>query len=91
MSRSCRRSPFPKVPGIEWSGVLQPQRARPSGTAGTAYDPCYHQACDTFANVNTIALGVNSDAVSYVTLQYGMTTKDVNGVAGNPDFEEVLP
>ena len=47
---------------------------------------------DTFDNVNEFALDVNSDAVSYVTLQYGMTTKDVkNGVAGNPDFEEVLP
>ena len=22
------------------------------GTAGVAYDPCYHQACDTFANIN---------------------------------------
>ena len=67
------------------------QAAAYGGTAGAAYDPCYHQACDTFANVSTFALDVNSDAVSYVTLQYGMTTRDVNGVAGNPDFEEVLP
>ncbi|HET8984683.1 MAG TPA: M20/M25/M40 family metallo-hydrolase [Trueperaceae bacterium] len=67
------------------------QAAAYGGTAGTAYDPCYHQACDTFANVNTFALDVNSDAVAYVTLQYGMTTRDVNGVPGNPDFEVFLP
>ena len=26
------------------------------GTAGVAYDPCYHQACDTYDNVNLAAL-----------------------------------
>jgi aminopeptidase Y len=61
------------------------------GTAGIAYDPCYHQACDTFANVNSFALDTNGDAVAYATLQYGMTTRDVNGVPGNPDFEAFLP
>ncbi len=35
------------------------------GTAGIAYDPCYHQACDTYANNNDFALDVNSDAVAY--------------------------
>jgi Zn-dependent M28 family amino/carboxypeptidase len=42
-------------------------------------------------NVNDFAFDVNSDAVAYVTLQYGMTTRDVNGVPGNPDFEAFLP
>ena len=32
------------------------------GTAGQQYDPCYHLACDTFANNNDHALDVNSDA-----------------------------
>jgi Zn-dependent M28 family amino/carboxypeptidase len=26
------------------------------GAAGVAYDPCYHQACDTFDNVNKVVL-----------------------------------
>ena len=38
------------------------------GTAGQQYDPCYHLACDTFANVNTAALDNNSDAIAYATL-----------------------
>jgi Zn-dependent M28 family amino/carboxypeptidase len=42
------------------------------GTAGQAYDPCYHLACDTFANNNDVALDVNSDAVAYATLQFSM-------------------
>jgi Zn-dependent M28 family amino/carboxypeptidase len=57
------------------------------GTAGTHYDPCYHAACDTFTNVNTAAYDVNLDAVAYTTLQFGMSTRDVNGVPGNGDFE----
>ncbi|HEX4745846.1 MAG TPA: M20/M25/M40 family metallo-hydrolase [Gaiellaceae bacterium] len=61
------------------------------GTAGVQYDPCYHLACDTFANINAAAFDVNTDAVAYSTLQYGMTTVDVNGVPGNPDFETFGP
>jgi Zn-dependent M28 family amino/carboxypeptidase len=49
------------------------------GTAGEPYDPCYHQACDTFANNNAFALDVNSDAVAYSTLLFSMTTYPVNG------------
>jgi Zn-dependent M28 family amino/carboxypeptidase len=33
-----------------------------SGTAGVAYDHCYHQACDTIDNVNTTAFDQMSDA-----------------------------
>ncbi len=40
------------------------------GTAGQAFDPCYHQACDTYANVNDAALDVNADAVAYATLHF---------------------
>ncbi|MGP4096499.1 M28 family metallopeptidase [Nonomuraea sp. KM90] len=34
------------------------------GTAGVAYDVCYHQACDTIANVNATALDVDADAIA---------------------------
>ncbi|NOH02355.1 MAG: M28 family peptidase [Chloroflexi bacterium] len=57
------------------------------GTAGTAYDPCYHQACDTFANNNDFALDVNSDAIAYTVLQYAMNTADVNGQKGKGNFQ----
>lgn len=57
------------------------------GTAGLAYDPCYHQACDTFANNNDFALDVNSDAIAYAVLQYAMNTEDINGVRGKGNFQ----
>jgi Zn-dependent M28 family amino/carboxypeptidase len=57
------------------------------GTAGQQYDPCYHLACDTFANVNLHALDVNSDAIAYAVLQYAMNTSDVNGQRGKGNFQ----
>jgi Zn-dependent M28 family amino/carboxypeptidase len=52
------------------------------GITGTAYDPCYHQACDNYGNVNLYALDLNIDGVAYATLQFAMTTKAVNGIKG---------
>jgi aminopeptidase Y len=59
------------------------------GTAGQAYDPCYHLACDTYANNNDYALDVNSDAVAFATLQYAMNTSDINAVKGKGNFPPV--
>lgn len=42
------------------------------GTAGEAYDPCYHQACDTLDNVDRKALEANADAVAHATLTFAM-------------------
>jgi Zn-dependent M28 family amino/carboxypeptidase len=56
------------------------------GTAGDQYDPCYHLACDTFDNISLEALGVNSDAVAFSVLRYGMNTEDINGVKGKGNF-----
>jgi Zn-dependent M28 family amino/carboxypeptidase len=56
------------------------------GTAGIAYDPCYHQACDTYDNINLFAFDVNVDAVAFSTLQYAMSTADVNGAKGKGNF-----
>jgi Zn-dependent M28 family amino/carboxypeptidase len=61
------------------------------GTAGQQYDPCYHLACDTFANNNNYALEVNSDAIAYATLQYAMNTQDINGIKGKGNFPPVQP
>ena len=56
------------------------------GTAGQQYDPCYHLACDTYANNNDHALDVNSDAIGFSVLQYAMNTSDINGLPGKGNF-----
>jgi Zn-dependent M28 family amino/carboxypeptidase len=61
------------------------------GTAGQQYDACYHLACDTFANNNDDALDVNSDAVAFATLQYAMSTQDINGIRGKGNFRPIAP
>jgi Zn-dependent M28 family amino/carboxypeptidase len=38
------------------------------GTAGVAYDSCYHLACDDLGNVNSTALDQMSDAMAHVLL-----------------------
>ena len=38
------------------------------GQSGTAYDECYHKACDTLANVNQQALQEMANAALNVTL-----------------------
>jgi Zn-dependent M28 family amino/carboxypeptidase len=55
------------------------QAAIYGGTAGLAYDPCYHQACDTIANLSSTALDQMSDAVAHATLAFAMTTSAVSG------------
>jgi len=54
------------------------------GTVGAQYDPCYHAACDTFANNNDHALEVNADAIGFALLTYAQSTQSVNGVPGIP-------
>ncbi|MGH3126638.1 MAG: M28 family peptidase, partial [Gaiellaceae bacterium] len=54
------------------------------GTAGQQYDPCYHQACDTFVNNSDRALDVNSDLIAYAQLTFAFSTESVNGVPGKP-------
>jgi len=56
------------------------------GTAGQQYDPCYHLACDTYDNINLSAYDVNVDAVAFATLQYAMSTEDINGAKGKGNF-----
>jgi Zn-dependent M28 family amino/carboxypeptidase len=58
------------------------QQAIWGGTAGEQFDPCYHEACDTFANNNNHALAVNADAIAFAILTYAYSTQSVNGVRG---------
>jgi Zn-dependent M28 family amino/carboxypeptidase len=47
------------------------------GTAGVAYDVCYHQSCDTLANPNQTALDVNSDAIADSTARYAFNLTSI--------------
>ncbi|QQQ73503.1 M28 family peptidase [Saccharothrix sp. 6-C] len=47
------------------------------GTAGVAFDRCYHRSCDTIGNVDVTALDRNSDAIAY-------TLWTLAGSGGNP-------
>jgi Zn-dependent M28 family amino/carboxypeptidase len=51
------------------------------GTAGAAYDPCYHQACDTFDNNSNEVLDQFADATAHSVLQFAMTTSAVKGTS----------
>jgi Zn-dependent M28 family amino/carboxypeptidase len=58
------------------------QQAIWGGTVGAQFDPCYHLACDTFANNNDHALDVNADAIGFAALTFAFSTETVNGVPG---------
>ena len=71
-------------------GIKTPEEAAIwGGTAGQQYDPCYHLACDTYANNNDHALDVNADAIAFAILQYAMSTEDINGADGKGNFPPV--
>ncbi|THC42761.1 M28 family metallopeptidase [Streptomyces sp. A1499] len=65
-------APFKNV-GIPVGGLFSgAERAKSSaqaqkwgGTAGQAFDRCYHSSCDTTSNVNDTALDRNSDAIAH--------------------------
>ncbi|MFE2531544.1 M28 family metallopeptidase [Streptomyces sp. NPDC059371] len=41
------------------------QAAKWGGTAGKAFDACYHSSCDTSSNINDTALNRHADALAY--------------------------
>ncbi|WP_414820483.1 M28 family peptidase [Streptomyces tricolor] len=41
------------------------QAAKWGGTAGAAYDGCYHSSCDTTSNINATGLNRSADGVAY--------------------------
>ena len=55
------------------------QAAKWDGEVGVAFDRCYHQACDTVANVDLVALDEMADAAAHATLTFAMTTSAVPG------------
>jgi Zn-dependent M28 family amino/carboxypeptidase len=58
------------------------QAAIYGGTAGIAFDPCYHQACDDIGNITAnsmTALDQMSDASAHATLTFAQTGSAVEG------------
>ncbi|MGW6941709.1 M28 family metallopeptidase [Streptomyces xanthophaeus] len=53
------------------------------GTAGQAFDRCYHSSCDSLTNINDTALDRNSDAVAYAIWTLGAATP----IPPGPSFE----
>jgi Zn-dependent M28 family amino/carboxypeptidase len=78
---------FTGAEGVKTAG----EAALFGGTAGVAYDACYHQACDTIANVNVDAIDHNSDAIAHAILTYGMSTQSVNGTGKGRPVGPPLP
>ena len=66
--------------GAEGTKTVE-QAALFGGTAGAAYDPCYHQACDTIDNVDLAGFEQMADAAAHAILTFAETTSAVNGTA----------
>ena len=62
------------------------------GTAGVAYDPCYHQECDDIDNVNRTGFHQMADAVAHAVLTAAMDGRPVSPpgrhVTGTPTTAE---
>ncbi|MEU9133451.1 M28 family peptidase [Kitasatospora sp. NPDC048540] len=57
------------------------QAAKWGGTANRAYDSCYHQSCDTTANIGVTVLDRSADGVAYT-----LWRTSVGGTAPADDF-----
>ena len=69
-------------------GIKTPEQAATyGGTAGAPYDPCYHAACDTFANNSDTGLDQMSDAIAHAVITFAQNTEIVNGVKGKGNFK----
>ncbi|GAA4041064.1 M28 family peptidase [Nonomuraea soli] len=86
--------------GIATSGVAAgasytkttAQAAKWGGTAGQAYDRCYHAACDTVSNINDTVLDRAADAAAYAIwkLAVGTSTPGQDfSIATNPSSGSV--
>lgn len=57
------------------------ERSLFGGMPHVAYDPCYHQHCDTIENISPAALAINVPAMAWAA-QYLGTHADLNGFLG---------
>jgi Zn-dependent M28 family amino/carboxypeptidase len=58
--------------------IKSPEEAqRWGGTAGEAYDRCYHQACDRLETVDHTALDRNTDAFAAALARFALSTEEL--------------
>ncbi|MEV4757618.1 M28 family metallopeptidase [Micromonospora sp. NPDC049559] len=57
------------------------------GTAGAAFDGCYHRACDTTGNINDTALDRNADAVAHTVWTLADTAPPTGSTVYSDTFE----
>jgi Zn-dependent M28 family amino/carboxypeptidase len=55
------------------------QAAAYGGTAGQAFDSCYHQACDNLGNINYTSLAQSAGATAWAVGLFATSTAAVNG------------
>ncbi|MFD4262290.1 M20/M25/M40 family metallo-hydrolase [Streptomyces sp. NPDC058534] len=89
--------------GVSTSGYATGASARKSaaeaakwgGTAGRSYDPCYHSACDTTANINATALNRSADGIAYTIWKTSVgdtpTPTDDFSISASPSSGTVDP
>jgi Zn-dependent M28 family amino/carboxypeptidase len=53
------------------------QAQRWGGTAGQAYHPCHHQACDRIDTVDRIALDRSTDAIASAVVRFALSTEEL--------------
>lgn len=57
------------------------QAVKFGGTAGVAFDPCYHSPCDDIDNIDPVLFEQLADAAAHATLVFAETQSAVNGTA----------
>jgi aminopeptidase S len=57
------------------------------GTAGQAFDPCYHRSCDTSSNINDTALNRNADAIAHAVWTLAGEAAPPGTTVFSDDFE----
>ncbi|WP_026360299.1 M28 family peptidase [Amycolatopsis nigrescens] len=69
------------------------QQQKWGGTAGAAYDNCYHRSCDTTSNVADTPLDRNSDAIAYAVWKLAVAATQGNdfSLALSPSSGSVQP
>jgi Zn-dependent M28 family amino/carboxypeptidase len=76
-----RRAGVP-VGGLFTGASGRKSRAQAAGAGGRAarpYDPCYHRACDTRANLSRTALREQASALAHAVALFAQDTSQVNG------------
>jgi aminopeptidase S len=67
------------------------QATKWGGTAGQAFDRCYHSSCDTTTNINDTALDRNSDALAHAVWTLGTQAAPPPGVVFENTTDVAIP